>query len=80
MGRQLVYVVGPDNKVATREVKATSWTGNDWLIASGLAAGDRVVVDGIQKIGPGAPVHPIPYVDSSATVGDTSGAPKDSSR
>jgi len=60
-----VYVVGADNKVATREVKATTWTGNDWLIETGLAAGDRVVVDGVQKIGPGAPVHPTPYVDST---------------
>lgn len=67
MGRQTVYVVGPDNKVASREVKATTWTGNDWLIESGLAAGDRVVVDGVQKIGPGAPVHPTPYVDSTQT-------------
>lgn len=80
MGRQIVYVVGPDNKVATREVKATSWTGNDWLIASGLAAGDRVVIDGIQKIGPGAPVHPTPYVDSSATASDTGAVRKDSAR
>lgn len=68
MGRQMVYVVGPDNKVATHEVKATAWTGNDWLISSGLAAGDRVVVDGVQKIGPGAPVHPTPFVDSTATI------------
>jgi membrane fusion protein (multidrug efflux system) len=66
MGRQLVYVVGPDNKVAAREVKATAWTGNDWLISTGLAGGDKVVVDGVQKIGPGAPVHPTPLVDSSA--------------
>lgn len=66
MGRQTVYVVGPDNKVAAREVKATTWAGNDWLISSGLQAGDRVVVDGVQKIGPGAPVHPTPLVDSAA--------------
>jgi membrane fusion protein (multidrug efflux system) len=68
MGRQTVYVVGPDNKVAAHEVKATMWTGDDWLIESGISAGDRVVVDGVQKIGPGAPVHAIPYVDSTHTV------------
>jgi membrane fusion protein (multidrug efflux system) len=66
MGRQNVYVLGADNKVAPREVKATAWTGSDWLITSGLAAGDRIVVDGVQKIGPGATVHPTPYVDSAA--------------
>ncbi|MEO7217855.1 MAG: efflux RND transporter periplasmic adaptor subunit [Gemmatimonadaceae bacterium] len=67
MGRQLVYLVGSDNKVTAREVKATAWVGGDWLISSGLAAGDRVIVDGIQKTGPGAPVHPTPYVDSTQT-------------
>jgi membrane fusion protein (multidrug efflux system) len=67
MGRQLVYVVGSDNKVAAREVTATAWTGNDWLISTGLTAGDKVVVDGVQKIGPGAPVHATPFVDSTKT-------------
>lgn len=72
MGRQMVYVVGPDSKVASRDVKATAWTGNNWLIATGLAAGDRVVVDGVQKIGPGAPVHVTILVDSThATASDS---------
>jgi membrane fusion protein (multidrug efflux system) len=75
MGRQLVYVVGPDSKAAAREVHATAWTGNDWLIASGLAAGDKVVVDGVQKIGPGAPVHATPFVDSTRST-DSSAAAK----
>lgn len=65
MGRAMVYVVGADNKVATREVTATGWTGGDWLISAGLAAGDRVIVDGVQKTGPGATVHPTPLVDST---------------
>lgn len=74
MGRQLVYVVGPDGKAAAREVTATSWTGNDWLIATGLKAGDRVVVDGVQKIGPGAPVHATPLVDSTSTTDSAAAA------
>jgi len=66
MGRAAVYVVGPDNKVASRDVKATAWTGDNWLISSGLNAGDRVIVDGVQKTGPGATVHPTPLADSSS--------------
>jgi membrane fusion protein (multidrug efflux system) len=66
MGRQIVYVIGPDNKVAATEVKATGWTGGDWIIESGLSGGERVVVDGLQKIGPGAPVKPTPLADSTA--------------
>ena len=67
MGRQIVYVIGAGNKVAAREVHATSWTGNDWLIADGLQPGDRVVVDGVQKVGPGATVRPSPLADSAHT-------------
>jgi membrane fusion protein (multidrug efflux system) len=58
MGRQTVYVVDAANKVATRDVKAAGWTASNWLIEHGLVAGERVVVDGVQKIGPGAVVKP----------------------
>lgn len=67
MGRQLVFVVAPGDTVVTREVQATAWSGDQWLIAKGLSAGDRVVVDGIQKIGPGRPVRPVPLADSAST-------------
>jgi membrane fusion protein (multidrug efflux system) len=66
MGRQSVYVVDKSNKVASRDVKATGWTGSSWLIEEGLTAGERVVVDGVQKIGPGAVVNPTPLVTPPA--------------
>ncbi len=66
MGRQSVYVVVPGDTVKIRDVTASSWQGNDWLIESGLAAGDRVVVDGLQKIGPGMKVRAVPAGDSTA--------------
>lgn len=69
MGRQTVYVVDTANKVSTRTVTATGWSGSDWLIEQGLTPGERVVVDGTQKIGPGAVVRPTPYVPTS--VADT---------
>lgn len=67
MGRQTVYVVTPADSVRVQEVTATSWTGDQWLIERGLNPGDRVIVDGVQKVFPGAKVkvaaaHP----DSSA--------------
>ncbi len=85
MGRSLVYLVGPDNKVAAREVTATAWTGDNWLITKGLAAGESVIVDGGQKTGPGATVHPTPIVDSTATNAKAPSAapaatPRDSTR
>jgi membrane fusion protein (multidrug efflux system) len=71
MGRQTVFVVDSSNKVSSRDVKATGWTGSRWLIEAGLTPGERVVVDGVQKIGPGAVVKPTPLVtptDSSKQV------------
>ena len=66
MGRQIVYVVGRGDTVAAREVKASDWSGDDWLIEQGLTAGEHVIVDGVQKVGPGRVVHPTPLVDSTA--------------
>jgi membrane fusion protein (multidrug efflux system) len=53
--------------VAASEVKATGWSGQSWLIENGLAAGDRVVVDGVQKAQPGTLVRATPYVDTTTT-------------
>src|SRR6266702_2607336 len=64
-----VYVLGDSNRVTVREVVATSWDRGAWLIDQGLRAGDRVVVDGIQKVAPGQLATPVAYrpaVDSSA--------------
>jgi membrane fusion protein (multidrug efflux system) len=67
MGRQTVYVVDAANKIAARDVKAAGWTGSTWLIEQGLVAGERVVVDGVQKIGPGAVVKPTQLVSAVAS-------------
>ena len=60
MGRQYVYVVGKGDSVQTRDVQTGPWSGNQWIIERGLQPGDRVVVDGLQKIAPGRPVKPVP--------------------
>lgn len=68
----VLYVVGADDKVEIRNVQATSWQGNQWLIEEGLRAGERVVVDGFQRIMPGVPVKPVPYtVAETAPVNQT---------
>jgi membrane fusion protein (multidrug efflux system) len=66
MGRQFVYVVGPGDSVVARDVTTGSWNGSLWIIDKGLSAGDRVIVDGTQKVAPGRVVKPVPLVDSSA--------------
>ena len=56
-----VTVVGADNIAHIKNVRVGRQIGTDWLIDSGLQAGDRVVVEGTQKIKDGAPVAPEPY-------------------
>jgi membrane fusion protein, multidrug efflux system len=56
-----VYVLADSNKVSARNVAATAWQGTQWIIDQGLRPGDKVVVDGAQKIVPGAPVRPVAY-------------------
>ncbi len=55
---RLVMIAGPDNKVAPRPVQAGEWHGKDWVILGGLQAGDKVIVDNLMKLRPGAPVMP----------------------
>lgn len=56
-----VFVVGADDKVVARPVKTGAAQGNDWVITDGLKNGDRVIVEGLQKTRPGAPVKPVPW-------------------
>jgi membrane fusion protein, multidrug efflux system len=58
LGRQFVYVVGEGDTVSARDVVPGPWSGDLWIIDSGLKAGDRVIVDGTQKVGPGRVVKP----------------------
>ena len=58
-GTKSVYVVAAGDKVEPRQIVAGYRIGNDWVVASGLAPGDRVVVEGIGKLRPGAPVKPV---------------------
>ncbi len=70
----IVFVVGPDNKVEIRPVRATSWRGNQWSIEDGLLEGERVIIAGFHMIAPGAPVKTVPYNQSTPVA---SGQPAD---
>jgi membrane fusion protein (multidrug efflux system) len=62
-----VFVVGDSNKVGIRPIQASSWSGSQWIVDDGIKAGDKVVVDGTQKIYPGARVNPAPYDPAADT-------------
>jgi membrane fusion protein (multidrug efflux system) len=56
-----VLVVGKDGKVQRKEVTATESYVNDWIVTSGLTAGDQVVASGLQIAKVGGEVKPIPW-------------------
>ncbi len=64
MGEQgpFVYVVTPENTAEIRPVKTGSWIPPEWFVEDGLKPGDTLIVDGIQKLQPGAKVAPHPYI------------------
>ncbi len=59
-GDASVFVVDAGNKAAERKVNADRAVGNDWVVTSGLKPGDKVIVQGLAKIKPGAPIWPVP--------------------
>lgn len=56
-----VWLVGTDGKVAAQPVTADAEQDGKWIVSQGLKAGDRVIVEGLQKIKPGAIVKPMPW-------------------
>lgn len=54
----VVMLAGADNKVEPRPVQTGTWSGKDWIILGGLKAGDKVIIDNLIKVRPGAPVAP----------------------
>lgn len=73
-GNPYVLVVNAQNKVEVRPVVTARAMGDKWFVSSGLAAGDRVIVEGVQKAPPGATVNPVPY-KPAAKPGDNAAAP-----
>lgn len=64
-GRAQLYVLKPDDTVEVRVVRTSRMVGTNAVIDEGLAAGDRVVVDGFQRLRPGAKVAPGPWAAAS---------------
>lgn len=59
-GEASVFVVDAGNKAAERKVTATRTLGTDWVVTGGLKPGDKVIVQGLARMKPGAPVKPVP--------------------
>ena len=65
-GNYQVAVVGRGNKIEIRTVKVADRIGTMWIIEDGVKPGESVVVEGTQKVRPGAVVNPKPYAGGTA--------------
>jgi len=53
---KFVYVVNDKSSAEPHPVVLAEWAGNDWIVTDGVKPGDKVIIDGLMKLGPGAPV------------------------
>jgi membrane fusion protein, multidrug efflux system len=74
-GQPTALVVGPDNKVTLVNLVTSGTYGSNWVVDSGLKAGDRVIVQGTEKVRPGATVKAVgAQLTPDASAGAASGA------
>ncbi|KKB63819.1 hemolysin D [Robbsia andropogonis] len=75
-GAPIAMVVDANNKVQMRPLQTSQALGSSWVVTGGLQAGDRVIVEGTQKVQPGATVQPVDakLPPASKDLEDTSGA------
>jgi membrane fusion protein (multidrug efflux system) len=78
---KFAYIVNAEGKAEPRPLEVGDWTGDGWVINGGLKPGDKVIVDGVMKIGPGTPVKiadadaPPPVPGKQAANGPDKSAP-----
>jgi membrane fusion protein (multidrug efflux system) len=72
-GQPLALIVDKEDKVQQRILRLDRAIGDKWLVTSGLEAGDRVIVEGLQKVRPGALVKVVPPAADSASVATETG-------
>jgi membrane fusion protein (multidrug efflux system) len=65
-GNPFVLVVGSDGIVSQRQIAIDRAVGNQWLVISGLAAGEQVVIEGSQRVRPGLPARAVPFDGTGA--------------
>jgi len=72
-GDATALVVGEGNKAERRRLTLSRAVGNQWLVTSGLKAGDQLIVEGLQRVRPDQLVRPVPAGSSAAAQGPGAG-------
>jgi membrane fusion protein (multidrug efflux system) len=70
-----VMTIGKDGNVKRKNVTTTDMRNGNWTVSDGLAAGDQVIVSGLQKVKDGAPAKPTPWKPASANGTSAANAP-----
>ncbi len=76
-GQPIALVVNAQNVVEQRQLSVLQDHGNDWVVSAGLKDGDRIVVEGVQKIGPGMTVAPEERKAPEAAAAPAAAAPSE---
>jgi len=74
-GNPIAMVVGKEDKVELRPLVLDRAMGDRWLVTQGLAPGDRVIVEGTQRIRPGVPVRAVPFGEAVGPASKTGASP-----
>ncbi len=72
---KFVYIVGKEGKAEQRPVDTGEWMNGDVVVFKGLNSGEQVIVDGVVKLGPGAPVQVSPPAAASTAPASPTGTP-----
>jgi membrane fusion protein (multidrug efflux system) len=75
-GEAVAWIVGKDGKVEQRTIEVNRTIGDRWLVTKGLAAGDQVIVEGLQRVRPGVPVSAVPFVPPAPAASGPGAEPK----
>lgn len=59
-GSAFVYLAGPNNKAVRRKIETSRTAGSNWIVTSGLKAGDRVITQGVGNLRDGADIRAVP--------------------
>ncbi len=77
-GRRLIAKVDAENKVSVVPVAVGERFGDQWVVQSGVQAGEKIIVEGAMKIKPGAVVRPEPFVKGNPAAAKADGGAKES--
>ncbi len=74
-GNPIALIVDSENKVGLRPLELDRAIGDRWLVNKGLSPGDRVIVEGFERVRPGAPVRAVPFGGQAGSEPKTGASP-----